>query len=265
MSIIMPAYNSGIFISEAISSVIAQEYRNWELIVVNDASTDDTRAVIESFHDPRITVFDQTANRGIGHSRNVALEHVKGSLLCTFDSDDILPPRSLSARVALMQRRPEVDVVDGRVLVFDRDLGKVLRTFVPSFEGEPLDELLALTGNCYFGPSWMIRWRPEEHIRFNTSVTHGEDLIFYLSLAKGRHYAAVEETILHYRVTGFSAMSKLDGLDRSYRDIVDWLSTRPDLASTVQLEHFRKRTRRIMFKTWLKAGNPWSALRALFG
>ena len=264
VSIVMPTYNAEPFIAEAIGSVLAQEHENWELLIVDDASTDGTAKVIDGFTDPRISVFHQAVNGGIGSARNVAMDHVRGNFLCTFDSDDVLPPQSLSSRVKVMIDRPEVDIVDGRVVVYERDLVRTIRTFDPTFEGEPLDELVSLRTSCFFGPSWMLRWDPASTLRFNTEVTHAEDLLFYLNYAKGKRYTYVRTPVLHYRVTGYSAMSKYDGLERSYRYIERWLNERSDLASPAQVRRFDHRWRSIMFRTWLKAGKPIPAIKARF-
>lgn len=264
VSIVMPAYNAEPFIADAIRSVLAQDHTNWELVIVNDASTDGTAREIERFTDPRIHVFHMEKNGGIGRSRNVALEHIAGSFLCTLDSDDVLPPNSISSRLELMEREPDVDFADGVVKVYDRGLNNIMRSFTPTFEGEPLAELLALKGTCFFGPSWMIRRNAAEHVVFNTDISHAEDLLFYLSIAKGHKYKAVNETVLNYRVTGTSAMSNLEGLCRSYKYIARWLQEHPNLATREQARHFSRRSRSIMFKTFLKARRPWDALTALF-
>ncbi|MBK9175538.1 MAG: glycosyltransferase [Flavobacteriales bacterium] len=264
VSIIMPTYNAEAFIGAAIESVLAQEYSNWELLIVNDASTDGTAEVMAKYSDPRIHRFHQARNSGIGSARNRGLDELKGNIICTFDSDDVLPPKSISARVSLLHERPEVDIVDGVVVVFDRFMERLLRTYHPAFEGEPLSELISLSGTCFFGPSWMLRWHPSNKLRFRTDVTHAEDLIFYLEYSKGKRYTALDSEVLHYRVTGQSAMSKLDGLERSYRYIARMLSQRPDLADKEQARAFDKRWRGIMFRTWLKQMKPLAACRALF-
>lgn len=263
VSIIMPTYNAEAFIGAAIESVLAQEYANWELLIVNDASTDGTAEVMARYNDPRIRHFHQAINSGIGSSRNRGLDELKGSFVCTFDSDDVLPPKSLSSRIRVFNERPDVDIVDGRVVVLQRDMRSVLRTFEPTFEGEPLDELLSLSGKCFMGCSWLIRWNPGNQLRFNTEVSHAEDLLFYLGYSKGKRYAAVRETVLMYRITGFSTMSNLHGLERSYRYIGEWLRQRPEIGSETGRRLYDKRWRRTMFRTWLKEKKPWAACRAL--
>jgi len=94
----MPAYNAGRYIAEAIQSIINQTYSNWEMIIVNDGSTDDTAAVIESFVDNRITVIRQ-ANRGQCAAANKAFELSKGELIKFFDADDILSENAIEYQV----------------------------------------------------------------------------------------------------------------------------------------------------------------------
>ncbi len=264
VSIVMPAYNAEACIGDAIKSVLAQEHGNWELIVVNDGSTDGTADVVARFRDPRIRFFSLPANKGIGFARNKGLDEAVGELLCTFDSDDVMPPRSLSSRIAALGAHPEADIVDGRVRFMDRDLQRTLREFRPTFEGEPLDELLGLTGSCFMGCSWLIRWPKGLSLRFNTSLSHAEDLLFYIGYARGRRYIAVDEEVLHYRITGQSTMADIPGLERSYRYIGEWLVAHTETATPLQARRFNRRWRRIMFRTWMKRGAPWAALRARF-
>lgn len=262
VSIIMPAYNAEPFIGEAVRSVLDQAYTNWELLVVNDGSTDGTTRVLATFSDSRIRVFHKV-NGGIGSARNMALDHVRGSLLCTLDADDVFPPESLASRVALLAEQPGLDIADGVVKTWNKDLTSLHRVFHPSYKGQPLGELLQLKSSCYFGSSWMIRWNPAEPLRYNTSISHAEDLLFYMQFSAGRTYGFVEETILHYRVTGHSTMSNLSGLGRSYRHIGEWLKQHPEVASPAQARIFNQRWRSIMFRTWLKNRRPLAALRVL--
>ena len=81
VSILMPVYNAEAFISEAITSVIRQSHKNWELLIVNDGSTDRSKNIIHSFPDKRIQYFEQQ-NRGVSVARNVGLKNMKGDYFC---------------------------------------------------------------------------------------------------------------------------------------------------------------------------------------
>jgi teichuronic acid biosynthesis glycosyltransferase TuaG len=262
VSVIMPAYNAEKYITEAIDSILAQTYGNWELLVVNDGSTDGTAAILEHYKDPRIRVFHK-ANGGIGSARNLALLHVRGSFICGLDSDDVMPPGSIAARVAVFDQYPEADIADGQVIFTDATLKKVLRVFTPAFTGEPFRELVRLSGTCFMGFSWLIRWSDKETVRFNEDISHGEDLVFYLHYAPGKQYRHTTEPVLIYRRTGHSSMSDLEGVERSYRRMENFLRAQGE-ASREELAWFHWRRKRIMVGSYWKARKPFKALRAFF-
>ncbi len=100
----MPSYNTGACISESIQSVQAQTYKNWELIIVDDCSTDDTDTVIQSFlADSRIRYLKNENNCGAAVSRNYALREAKGKWIAFLDSDDIWMPHKLEKQIRFMQ------------------------------------------------------------------------------------------------------------------------------------------------------------------
>src|SRR4051794_17886995 len=111
VSIVMPAYNTGRFITEAIESVLAQRYRNWELVIIDDGSTDNTGSIIEGFTDPRIVALRQP-NGGLTSARNLGLSNVSGDWVLFLDSDDLLRPDALDVLIeAAWARRARTPAV----------------------------------------------------------------------------------------------------------------------------------------------------------
>lgn len=103
VSIIMPSYNTENFIDEAINSVLNQTYKNWELIIVDDASTDSTDEVVEKFlNDRRIHYIKNKENYGAAVSRNFAIKQAKGKWIAFLDSDDIWLPQKLERQINFM-------------------------------------------------------------------------------------------------------------------------------------------------------------------
>lgn len=105
VSIIMPSYNCGEYIDQAIRSVQAQTYRNWEVIFVDDCSEDDTVARVMALkeHDNRINLYQNIGNSGAAVSRNTALRHAKGRWIAFLDSDDTWEPTKLEMQVKFME------------------------------------------------------------------------------------------------------------------------------------------------------------------
>lgn len=264
VSIVMPAYNAEQFIGEAISSVLGQDHGQWELLVVNDGSTDGTAALLERYTDPRIRVFHQE-NKGIGGARNRGLKEARGHYLCFLDADDLMPVRSLSARLEVMRLHPDTDVVDGCTETMNATLSVRLATYRPDFEGDPFLEMISLSGRCFFGNTWLMRWVPGDPRRFPERLSHGEDLMFYLQMGPGHRYRYTTETVLIYRRTGHSTMSDLDGLERSYATISAWLRSQRRHVPLHSWLLFEVRSRRMMAGAFWKGGQLRRMCTALFG
>lgn len=102
VSIVMPSYNTAKYISDSIKSIQAQTYENWELIIVDDCSTDNSVDVIRSFNEPRIKLLQNEINSGAAVSRNNALKIAKGRWIAFLDSDDIWVPEKLEKQIKFM-------------------------------------------------------------------------------------------------------------------------------------------------------------------
>lgn len=114
VSVIMPAYNVAPYISEAIESVLAQTFTDYELIVVDDGSVDETATIVRAYmdRDHRIMLLQQE-NRGLAAARNAALRVAGAPLLALLDSDDLWTPEFLAEQIAVLDARPEIDIVTG--------------------------------------------------------------------------------------------------------------------------------------------------------
>lgn len=98
----MPSWNTGRFISDSIQSIINQSYSNWELIIVDDCSSDNTEEIVNSFSDERIRFFKNEKNCGAAISRNRALKEAKGEWIAFLDSDDLWMPMKLEKQISFM-------------------------------------------------------------------------------------------------------------------------------------------------------------------
>lgn len=103
VSIVMPSYNAEKFVSETIESVLRQTYTNWELIIVDDCSKDNTAEVVANFQDARIRFMRNEKNSGAAVSRNRALREAKGRWIAFLDSDDLWEPEKLEKQIAFME------------------------------------------------------------------------------------------------------------------------------------------------------------------
>lgn len=261
VTIITPVYNGAATLAEAIQSVLDQTYTNWELLIVNDGSTDNSEEIVLSYKDDRIHYFKQ-GNKGVSAARNVALDKMKGDYFCFLDADDLLSINSIESRLSVFNQNNKIEFVEGIVESFKKQTDEPVKTYYPDFKGNPFDELIQLSGKCFFGPTWMIKKINGKNYRFDENVTHGEDLLFYLSISTTGDYTSTNEVIYHYREGNISAMSDLVSLETGYYTIFEKLKDL-DRISNDQLDSFRKKIKSIMWKSYLANGNIVRAVKVL--
>src|SRR5215831_13390320 len=117
VSILTPAYNSAAYVAETVESVLQQTCSDFELLIVDDGSTDDTLAVVRALAeaDTRVKGF-ASPHGGPAIARNVALQHARGQFLALLDSDDVWDPSFLSTQLSLLQKQPEIAIVTANVV-----------------------------------------------------------------------------------------------------------------------------------------------------
>jgi glycosyltransferase involved in cell wall biosynthesis len=108
VTVLMAVYNGERFLREAIDSILAQSFRDFEFLIINDGSTDNTREIVQSYSDPRIRLVDNGCNLGLTRSLNRGLELAEGQFIARQDADDISEPERLSRQVAFLEAHPEV-------------------------------------------------------------------------------------------------------------------------------------------------------------
>ncbi|MDX1524231.1 MAG: glycosyltransferase family 2 protein, partial [Anaerolineae bacterium] len=156
VSIIMPTYNHQYLIGKSIRSVLDQYYDNWELIIVDDESPDDTASAVKSFTDERIHYIRQD-NKGLPGARNTGLSKATGNFIALLDGDDLIAPHYLKTLVKLLQENPDFDAVYCRAQFID-SRGNLL----PQLSGRPVppDKLyLQLLKANFLTPNCVLAYR----------------------------------------------------------------------------------------------------------
>jgi glycosyltransferase involved in cell wall biosynthesis len=128
VSVVMPLFNAEKYVGDAVESVLSQSYTNFELIIVNDASTDKSAACVQGIVDRRIVIVENENNLGIVASRNRGLALAKGKYIAILDSDDIALPNRLEKQVAFLEANPEYGICGSYYHVIN-GLGKKILSF----------------------------------------------------------------------------------------------------------------------------------------
>lgn len=204
VSIVTPCYNSAAFITETLNAVLAQSYTNWELIVVDDRSGDDTCRIVETFasrHDG-IRLIALKENGGVSNARNIGLAEAKGKYIAFLDSDDIWLKDKLSRQVNYMEK----ELLPLTFCAYKRinEQGKVISGQVPVPHTVDYNALLA-HNVVIFSTSMMLRSAIGD-LKF--SRAGHEDWIFLLKLLKqcGQGYG-INQPLVYYRVRQNSVSS----------------------------------------------------------
>ena len=151
VSIIMPNYNSAKFIKDTIDSVVAQTYKNWELIIVDDCSSDSSLEIIQQYNDNRIHVIKNSSNSGAAISRNNALDVANGRWIAFLDSDDLWDKNKLYKHLQFMaQSKSSFSFTHYSVMNNENEL---ITEFSPSKDIYNYDTILK---HCYIGCSTVI-------------------------------------------------------------------------------------------------------------
>ena len=197
VSIILPTHNRGHVIPDAIRSVLEQTHRDFELLIVDDASDDDTQEKVQAFDDTRIQ-YHRVPRGGVSRARNFALERVAGDYVAFIDSDDLYLPRKLEAQVAFLEANPQVMVAYSPYVevhrgkeTFHSCRQKGQRVFLEMFKGSFVNV-----------NSILVRREAAAAVGgFPEDFTTLEDFDFFLRLAEKYPFGFVEETSSVYRMS----------------------------------------------------------------
>ena len=198
ISVIMPAYNSGKFISESIQSVLNQSYQNFEILIVDDASSDNTQDIVNGFKDDRIIYMRNDVNRGVGYSRNVAAKSARGEYLAFLDSDDIWEKDKLQIQLDLIASTNCKFCFTGSAFMDEKGTKKEYILNVP----EKIDVERLYKQNIISCSSVLIE--KELYLRHKMSEERGllhEDFLAWISVLKEVDYArGINKPLLVYRL-----------------------------------------------------------------
>lgn len=199
VSVLMPVYNDGRYVRDAVDSILTQTFSDFELIIVNDGSTDETAQLLASYSDPRIRIIVHEANRGRPHARNSALDAARGKYIVWMDADDISLPDRLAKQYAFMEARPHIAVSGGALMVFSRESGVRLAPFDDASIRAGL-----FWGATIFNPSSCLRREVvvKTGVRFDGALTRAQDYDLWCSLLldHGLRAANMPDVLLLHRL-----------------------------------------------------------------
>ena len=216
VSVIMPAYNSNEFISQAIESVIAQHYKNWELIIVDDASKDATVNTVRNYvnKDARIKIFRNEINYGAGYARNKAVKEATGEFIAFLDADDLWKPEKLSQQLNFCKENNAKIVFSS----YDRisENGKALNEII---EALPFVNYSKQIKSNYIGNLTGMYNAAKIGKVYHPEIRKRQDWAMWLEvIRKGGTAHGMEESLALYRIRkGSVSENKLEMLSYNFK------------------------------------------------
>ncbi|HEX8521903.1 MAG TPA: glycosyltransferase, partial [Tepidisphaeraceae bacterium] len=200
VSILIPVYNAQPYLSGAIQSILTQTFTDFEIIAVNDGSTDESLDILNSLakRDARLHIHSRP-NTGIVGALNDGLSQCQGELIARMDADDLSLPNRLEKQVAFLDAHPDHVLVGSRVLLIDPD-NLPIRPWVDEFDHGAIDTAHLNRGWPVVHPAIIMRRSAVEQIGcYRQQYATLEDLDLFLRLAEVGRLANLADVLLHYR------------------------------------------------------------------
>ena len=203
-TVLMAAYNRADLIHVAIDSVLAQDFEDYELVIVDDGSTDDTPAVVGRYTDPRIRYIRKPINEGRPLTRNRAIREARGEFVLWMADDDLLSPGLLTLYDGILRSEPDVDVIYGKLQLFDHDTGQDLNIFTPNdWTGRDKDVIGAkLYGSCVPDGGTATRrsiYRLVGAGPYDPEFLRAQDYELWTRIVSHASFRFVDEVVYRYR------------------------------------------------------------------
>lgn len=196
VTVLMPLYNTEKYIGEAVESILNQTYTNFEFIIIDDASTDNSVAIVQSYQDSRIQLIVKPQNTGLTVSLNMGLKLAKGKYIARMDSDDISVLNRLATQVAFMEANADVAVCGSWFQYINKE------TIIQHPEHH-YEIKVALLSYCAIGhPTVMLRneFLQQHQLTYNTEMEPAEDYALWAKISCLGKLANLPDVLLQYRV-----------------------------------------------------------------
>lgn len=218
ISVIMPIYNAGPFLKESIESILNQTYTDFELLLMNDKSTDNSLEIILEYkrQDARIIVIDKQSNVGPANIRNEGILTAKGKYIALMDADDISLPNRFEKQINIFKNNPEIGVCGTWFTFFGSKKNKIIK------HDEEHDAIkISFLHNCGIGnPTVMLRKEILNNFEFNNDYVPVEDYDLWSRLLAKTKFHNVPESLLNYRQHDSNiSKTKIDNVNRAIKKV----------------------------------------------
>lgn len=201
VTVLLPVYNSEKFLREAIDSILHQSFIDFELLIINDGSTDNSLNIINSYHDLRIKIIDNIQNKGLIFSLNKGIDLAKGKYIARMDADDISLPERLKTQLNYFEKYPNAAVICSPIITIT-EAGSLTKNWDADNNIKTQEEIIKNLPkeNCIAHPTVMIKTKVAKRYKYNYKQKGSEDWDLWLRLISDKlQIIKTKETLLKYR------------------------------------------------------------------
>lgn len=218
----MAAYNAAPYIAQSIRSILDQTFDDFELLIVNDGSTDNTVEIVKSFDDPRIHLIENEGNKGLGFTRNVALKEAKGEFIAVLDSDDIAFPDRLKKQVKHLQANPKLAVLGSYAYIIDKNGDRTGENITVACSSDHLRAILFFS-NTFVHSGVMMRASAFREVGGYPNHPVAQDYALFVRIGLRYEVENLPEYLVEYRMHDSNITLRKQNLIRQeLRDILSY-------------------------------------------
>ncbi len=209
ISVLMAVYNCDKYLKDAVDSVLNQTWCDFEFIIVDDGSTDDSLKILRGYNDSRLKIITYKDNCGVAHARNIGLNHCSGDYIALMDADDIAFPDRLVKQYEFLREHSDVDGVYAKYHCIDRE-GKLLKGEWPkAYHNYKYVKAYMLLDNTVANPVSMFRRQivDENQLKYDETWTISSDYKFWCEFLKYGRIVGMDEVLCYYRLRSHSLYS----------------------------------------------------------
>jgi glycosyltransferase involved in cell wall biosynthesis len=207
VSVIMPVYNGDEYLEVTIRSILLQEFRDFEFIIINDGSTDRSEEIVFSFSDQRIRYYRNDANRGLIYTLNLAVEKARGEYIARIDADDIAQPGRFRSQLNFLDKHPDIALCGSFYKIINKS-GEIIDSVELPVNDLDIRTYL-LFGNCFCHSSIMIRTTVMQKHGYSSDYHLCEDYdLWFRVMSDGHQVANIPSFHTLYRIHGENISTK---------------------------------------------------------
>jgi glycosyltransferase involved in cell wall biosynthesis len=200
VSVVMPVFNREKFVADAAKSILNQSFTDFEFIIIDDCSTDETFKILNSINDQRIKLLKLNENRGNYYARNMGMELAKGKYICVMDSDDIALPNRIQIQFDFMEKNGQIGICGSYVKVIDSDEIITAPTDYDEIKVWSLSNIMFRHPTVFIRADFLNKY----NLRYNDSFRYAADYDFLVKATNFFPVTNIDKVLLEYRKLKYS-------------------------------------------------------------